>query len=162
MNKRIKKKKIKMENKRLCKRYPFLIPRHVWTDEIMWKGPKRDWRYTKPYSYTELDCMPPGWRKAFGEQMCEEIREALIEANYLYKYRIVQIKEKYGGLRWYDNGAPKKVQDIIDKYWEISERTCINCGKPATKISTGWICPYCDKCADKISYRIQFENIEEK
>ena len=159
MNKRIKKKQTKMENKRLCKRYPFLRPRNRFDDIIMWDHPKWDWRYQRPYEWTELDIMPDGWRKAFGKQMCEEIRNALIEDNYLYKYRIIQIKEKYGSLRWYDWDGPQKVQDIIDKYEHISARTCIRCGRPATKISTGWICPFCDKCADKLSDRIDFKEI---
>lgn len=160
MNKRIKKKRIKMENKRLCKRYPFLRPRNRFDDIIMWEHPKWDWRYARPYEWTELDAMPDGWRKAFGKQMCEEIRNALIEENYLYKYRIVQIKEKYGSLRWYDWASSKKVQDIIDKYEEISARTCICCGRPATKISKGWISPFCDRCAEKLSDRVQFEEME--
>ena len=161
MNKRIKKKRIKMENKRLCKRYPFLRPRNRFDDIIMWEHPKWDWRYARPYEWTELDAMPDGWRKAFGKQMCEEIRNALIEENYLYKYRIVQIKEKYGSLRWYDWASSKKVQDIIDKYEEISARTCICCGRPATKISKGWISPFCDRCAGKLSDRIQFKEIDD-
>lgn len=160
MNKRIKKKRIKMENKRLCKRYPFLRPRNRFDDIIMWEHPKWDWRYARPYEWTELDAMPDGWRKAFGKQMCEEIRNALIEENYLYKYRIVQIKEKYGSLRWYDWASSKKVQDIIDKYEEISTHTCIRCGRPATKISLGWISPFCDECAEKLSDRVQFEEME--
>lgn len=60
MNKRIKKKQIKMNNKKLCKRYPFLIPRNRWTDKLMWD--KTD-KYFMPYSYTELDAMPDGWRR---------------------------------------------------------------------------------------------------
>ena len=27
-------------------------------------------------------------------------------------------------------------------------KTCIVCGKPATKMSTGWISPYCDDCVN--------------
>ena len=51
-------------------------------------------------------------------------------------------------LRWYDAGVPKdsKIWDIIDKYTQISYKTCVVCGKPATKMSTGWISPYCDDC----------------
>lgn len=99
-------------------------------------------------SYTELDAMEPGWRKAFGIQMCKEIKTELKKHKFLYKYRISQIKEKFGALRWYDNGIPKdcKVYDIINKYEEVSSRTCGICGKPATKISKGWIYPYCDDC----------------
>lgn len=99
-------------------------------------------------SYTELDAMEPGWRKAFGIQMCKEIKKELNKHKFLYKYRIFQIKEKFGALRWYDNGVPKncKVHSILDKYEEVSSRTCGICGKPATKISKGWIYPYCDDC----------------
>ena len=79
-------------------------------------------------------------------QMCQEIKDALIEIDYLDKYRITQIKEKYGMLRWYDFGGSRKIYDIISKYEGISQVTCICCGKPATKITTGWISPYCDDC----------------
>ena len=100
-----------------------------------------------PY-YTELDSMPTGWRNAFGIQMCKEIKRALIDAGgrkMLHWYRITQIKEKYGSLRWYDTGAPEEVQKIIAKYEYISERTCIVCGKSADYITKGWIEPYCRK-----------------
>ena len=162
MNKRIKKKQTRMENKRLCKRYPFLRPRNRFDDIIMWEHPKWDWRYTRPYEWTELDAMPDGWRKAFGKQMCEEIRKELIKFNYLDKYRITQIKEKYGSLRWYDWGYPRdsKIREIIDKYENISARTCICCGRPATKMSLDWISPFCDKCADKLSDRVDFKEID--
>lgn len=164
MNKRIKKKQIKMENKRLCKRYPFLIPRNGWSDKIAWKYHPTQWQYETKYSSTYLDDMPEGWRKAFGKEMCEEIRQVLIKGNYLNKYRVVQVKEKYCGLRWYDEGAPssiyRELQDIINKYEEISERTCIWCGRPATKISLGWISPWCDECAKRIGGK--FRDINEK
>ena len=99
-------------------------------------------------SYTELDAMESGWRKAFGIQMCKEIKAELKKHKFLYKYRITQIKEKWGYLHWYDSGTPKdsKIYDIIRKYEQISAKTCIVCGKPATKMSTGWISPYCDDC----------------
>lgn len=97
-------------------------------------------------TYTELDAMPKGWRKCFGISMCKEIKTSLKRHNYLKEYRITQIKEKWGGLRWYDEGAPEEVYKIIQKYEYISARTCIMCGKPATKISIGYISPYCDDC----------------
>lgn len=141
MNKRIKKKQIKMKYKRICRRYPFLIIRNWKTDEPI------------EYPYTYLDDMPEGWRRAFGTQMCEEIRTILIKGNYLNDYRIAQIKSKWAELRWYDEGAPssiyRELQDVIDKYTELSRKTCICCGRPATKLSCGWIDPFCTKCAEK-------------
>ena len=100
-------------------------------------------------TYTELDSLDTGWKKAFGIQICKEIKEALIKSGgrrALYQYRIIQIKEKWGYLHWYDNG-PKEVQAVIFKYEKISERTCIICGKPAKWITPYevWRLPYCDK-----------------
>ena len=141
MNKRIKKKQIKMKYKRICKRYPFLII--------------RNWKTDKPieYPYTYLDDMPHGWKRAFGKQMCEEIRNVLIKGKYLHDYRVAQVKSKWAELRWYDEGAPssiyRELQDVIDKYTELSRKTCICCGRPATKLSCGWVDPFCTKCAEK-------------
>ena len=129
------------ENKRLVERYPYLQPRNVWTDKI-----PDDY----DYSWTRADDIEDGWRELF-LQMCEEIREPLIEADYLDKFRFTQIKEKYGTMRAYTFGAPRTVFDIINKYEEMSARICIKCGKPATKISRGWISPWCDEHANLIN-----------
>lgn len=69
----------KESNQKLIERFPFLIPRNRWTGKV-----PEDY----DYSYTELDSMPDGWRKAFGEQMCEDIRDELVHAEYLNQYRI--------------------------------------------------------------------------
>lgn len=109
------------------------------------------------YEYTELDDMPDGWRIAFGEQMCEEIRNALLEyggEQALNDYRVTQIKEKYGYLRWYEYWTTDKLQEIITKYEDLSELTCIACGKPAVYVSTGWISPWCEECSKKITDKL--------
>jgi hypothetical protein len=81
--------------------------------------------------------------------MCEEIKQELVRCNYLNEYRILQIKEKYGELRWYDNGTPIdcKVPEIIDNYSMLSQNICIICGKPDVPMThNGWSSPYCKKC----------------
>ncbi len=129
----------KEANKELVERYPFLLPHNRWTDKV-------DDDYD--YSYTELEAMPEGWRKAFGFEMLEEIRVILLKADYLDKYRIVQIKEKFGDLRWYDDGAPdsifEELEKAISKYSAMSLLYCIYCGKPTKYRTRGWInyvCP---------------------
>lgn len=138
------------KNKALCERYPFLIPRNVWTGKRITDGAGLDSDSDKVpeynYEWTLLDNMPEGWRKAFGEQMCEEMREALIDEGRLDDYVITDIKEKYGGLRWYSYEETARTIKIIHKYEELSHRTCIRCGAPATVVTTGWINPYCDNC----------------
>lgn len=69
------------------------------------------------YSYTMLDDMPDGWRKAFGEELCEAIREELIKVGLLDQYRIIQIKEKYGELVWYGAHGNETIRkDILRQY----------------------------------------------
>lgn len=132
------------ENKKLIEECPFLLPRNRWTDEV-----DDDYDYT----HTELDNLPCVWCAAFGMEMVKELKAILESVGFTGKYRIVQIKEKYGGLRWYDNGIPKEAAEAydkwLDKYRKLAAHTCIVCGARATKISVGWYAPYCDKCAEQ-------------
>jgi len=98
--------------------------------------------------YNEWDAMPEGWNKAFGKQYLKELKKQLKKDKMLYKFRIMDLKEKFGALRLYVNYGSKELYNIIDKYESLSYKTCIKCGKPATKYSEGWICPYCDGCYD--------------
>ena len=140
----------KQFNRELCEKYPWLIPTNRWTGEIV-----EDY----DYDYTELDSMPEGWRIAFGDQMVEELNQELVKGGFVNDYRITQIKEKYGGLRWYDNGNTKEGYNIINKYESLSQRTCICCGKPAKYITLGWISPFCEDCIKDINDR--YETVEE-
>ena len=129
-------------NKKLVQSFPFLLPRNVWDDSI-------DDDYD--YEYTVLDEMPDGWRKAFGEMMCEEIKQELLRfgKDVLDNYRVLDVKEKYGQLRWYDNGHPigSNIGDIIGKYETLSENICMICGKPDVPMcGSFWISPFCFRC----------------
>lgn len=129
-------------NEYLCMEYPFLIPRNRWTGKIV-----DDYNF----EYTELDNIEEGWR-TLGLNLCEEIKQELLKyEDGLEKYRILEIKEKYGSLRWYDNGCPtgSRVHEIIKKYEDMSSTICSVCGAKATKYTTGWIYPICDEC-DKL------------
>lgn len=161
MNKRLKKKmrtkvincyttKAKRnKNKMLCRRYPFLIPRNVFSDRVIWAK--------KPYDITLADVFPKGWWKAFGIQLCEEIREDCLNHNYLYQLRFNQIKEKYGGLRIYTGPIPKdsKIDNIIDDYSSLSQYICLYCGKPDVHMIDwgGWLTPVCEDCFNRINKR---------
>jgi len=132
------------ENKKLIERYPFLLPRNVWNDEV-----------DKDYDYSwilGIDELPKGWIKLF-LQMCEDIRKPLIENNYLDKFRFSEIKEKYGSMRLYNFGATQEINEIIEKYEYISQFVCEECGKPAEKESiNGWVGYYCSDCAASSKY----------
>lgn len=128
-------------NKELIEKYPWLLPRDCWTGEVV---------ENYDYSFTELDDMPNGWRIAFGEQFCADIQHELdkLKPEAAADFRVLQIKEKFGQLRFYTNWVTEGIDEVICRYENLSERTCIRCGAPATKITTGWISPFCDKCAE--------------
>lgn len=131
--KRIKQERLK--NKKLLKKYPWLKLRNPFTGKT-YDG----------YDCTELDALPQGWRIAFGDMIVEEIHQELVKSNYVDKYRIFQIKEKYGILCWYDNSPSNALDKIRYKYEMLSSNICIRCGKPDVKTTSGWVTPICEKC----------------
>lgn len=130
-----------MNNKELVKKYPWLQIRNVWTNKPI-----------DDIQFTWLDDLPEGWKIAFGLNMIEELNEILKKANYENQYKIIQIKEKWGFLHWYDNGVPnniyKEYNEWLSKYEELSKKTCIFCGNPGNIIDNGWILPLCKKCEE--------------
>ena len=82
-------------------------------------------------------CIGEGW---------EPIVEKLIGMVVAVKpdIKIVQIKEKFGGLRFYVDSANKDVNYLIECAEEASERTCEVCGKEGKIVGKNWLqclCP---------------------
>ena len=127
-----------LRNKKLVKRYPWIAP-------VDWFGNR-----VKEYSFTMYDDIPIGWKRAFGKIMLEEYRKVLIRHHYLKDFQWVQVKEKFGTLRLYSNGAPEDVLALESKYDYISGFFCISCGRMNSPILTdGWIEPLCEECYNK-------------
>lgn len=100
---------------------------------------------TKEELLQMLKDLPIGWRK-LGEHFIDELWEELDRSNLHETYEVHQVKEKYGTMHWYDAGGNDETQRLNHKYEEISYYTCCQCGKTATWLANGWICPYCDDC----------------
>lgn len=149
---RKEKKELQKANKRLIEQYPFLLPRNVWTGKV-----PKDYNYL----WTRADEFPDGWWNRFGFALCEDLKDVLIRNNYLDKFRIAQIKEKYGTLCLYDFGSPAEWEEHMVAWEYISEYTCINCGAfPASMRDDGWISPYCDRCFKKMHFHATPKEIE--
>lgn len=56
-----------------------------------------------------------------------------------------QVKEKYGGLRFYMTTQTEKMDAYISEAESLSCRTCEICGKPGKERDDGWISTLCDK-----------------
>lgn len=107
----------------------------------------------------EADFLPEGWTNTFIPKMKQELAGVL--GSYVENFEVLRIKEKYGCLRFYWSWSDKdyttdeehdlmvlskEIDAIISKYEDISEKTCVVCGKPSVKMTSGWVMPVCDYC----------------
>lgn len=144
------------KNAALVSKYPFLLPL-----DYNSKVPK-----DYDFAYTEADMVPKGWHNLIVD-MSSEIIAYLRQQNFdPYLFHIDQLKEKFGSIRLYyslhyaDHSVDNGIDEIIEKYEEISEHTCCICGNEATLMSKGWICPYCQNCAEDLKKKENSPNWE--
>jgi len=84
-------------------------------------------------------CVDSGWYS-----LIKELIEKLIEIGW--NKEIVQVKQKFGGLRFYTNELPEGGLDLICHYEKESLKTCEVCGKSASpRTNRGWIETLCDE-----------------
>lgn len=59
---------------------------------------------------------------------------------------VMQVKEKFGGLRFYTDYSNDYLNGMIHMAECISYKTCEQCGKPGKPRSGGWVLTLCDDC----------------
>ena len=96
---------------------------------------------------TLLDTLPMGWHDLILD-MCKEIEQALPK-ELVNKYQVVEAKEKWYGLSWYDglddfSPMPPAITDIVCKYEMRSREVCMMCGRPKPKDQE-----MCDGCMEQ-------------
>lgn len=62
------------------------------------------------------------------------------------RLEIVQVKEKFGGLRIYTSVGTEEQYKVIQEAERKSEETCENCGKEGTQTRGGWVKTLCPEC----------------
>jgi len=70
-----------------------------------------------------------GWFDLLYE-LSEKLQPLVNDINNKYEqftFAVVQVKEKFGGLRFYVNGASDEINDLIDEYEKKSYLTCEVC-----------------------------------
>jgi len=68
------------------------------------------------------------------------------EENEKVEMYAVQVKEKYGTLRFYMNFETKDITNLIEDAEALSSQTCDNCGSFAKMRDKGWLEVKCDDC----------------
>ena len=94
---------------------------------------------------TLLDALPMGWRDLILD-MCKEIKKELVEYDLVSKYEVIEAKEKWYMLSWYDglcdlSPMPSAITDIVCKYEMQSREVCTMCG--ASKPKDQMLCDVC-------------------
>jgi hypothetical protein len=79
----------------------------------------------------------PGWRKLISALW------AVLPSHA----RIIQIKEKFGGLRVYVDNIDENMHTVISAIEHLSTHICENCGDPGQcEVINGWYSTRCEKC----------------
>jgi hypothetical protein len=64
-------------------------------------------------------------------------------------YKASQVKEKFGGLRFYMTASTPDMEKLIEEAEELSLKTCETCGKSGSLRSFGgWLVTLCDEHAN--------------
>jgi hypothetical protein len=99
------------------------------------------WRFTsKPVTLEDIKAqVGPGWGP-----LLEELVNDLLALGW--DGTVWQVKEKFGGLRFYIGSASDEVWERIVKAEKKSFEICEHCGKPGKPDGPGWILTLCDDC----------------
>ena len=106
------------------------------------------WLDISDKQFTLLDTLPIGWSDLILD-MCKEIKRELVKYDLVSKYQVVEAKEKWYELRWYDglddlSPMPSAITDIVCKYEMRSKEVCMMCGRPKPKDQM-----LCDVCMEQ-------------
>ena len=94
-----------------------------------------------------------GWYRLI-DTLCDTI-QGYIDRNRKYnaidiaQVTAVQVKEKFGTLRFYYDGGDDTVRGMVWLAENLSAEICENCGNPGTLVRTGWMRTLCDTCKNK-------------
>ena len=83
------------------------------------------------------------WKRRQHPEMTDE------EFDAEHQVIAAQVKEKFGGLRFYVDNCDDYVRGVIAMAESMSYRTCESCGDSGHRRSGGWVRTLCDKCQEK-------------
>lgn len=109
---------------------------------------------TAPISAWGIECRDGWYQLVF--DLCAELQQYVNDSK-CKQIVILQAKEKWSALRVYLGNLPNEIgyagdlENIIDKYERLSQKTCESCGTSdkkdkVTQNSDGWILTLCEKC----------------
>lgn len=118
---------------KLMHEFPFMQARNVWS------GEKLDFPI-----YCECG---DGWYGLIMD-LCRQVQKVLDKesSKFVEGFYPIQIKEKYGGLRFYTTYGNDEIFKLIDEAEEKSTKICERCGNPGVLRGNSWLYTLCDEC----------------
>lgn len=108
-------------------------------------------KYPKMYGESYDLYVGPGWHTIIEElsfMIQSRINWALKTNSPIPQVTVQQIKEKFGGLRFYYDGGDDVIDGMVNMAESWANHTCEECGKPGRYREGGWIKTLCDEHAE--------------
>ena len=100
--------------------------------------------FTEPYGGF---CCGEGWWPIIAE-LCGQIQNHINwrnrQSEIVPQVVVGQIKEKFGGLRFYYSGGDDEISGMVRMAEAWANNTCETCGAPGKRREGGWIKTLCD------------------
>jgi hypothetical protein len=74
---------------------------------------------------------------------------------------VAQIKEKFGGLRFYYDGGDDTISGMVRMAEAWADRSCETCGAPGLRRGGGWVRTLCDHHEEEYQKRLKKEDDED-
>jgi hypothetical protein len=99
-----------------------------------------------------------GWYPIL-EKLCDNIQHHIDwrvkQGKDIAQVEVTQIKEKFGGLRFYYDGGDDEISGMVRMAEAWADIACEECGGIGKRRSGGWIRTLCDKHEDERNARIE-------
>ena len=92
-------------------------------------------------------CVDEGWWPIL-ESLCGQIQHHIDwknrQSEIVVQVTVAQIKEKFGGLRFYYDGGDDTINGMVRMAEAWADASCETCGAPGRSREGGWIKTLCD------------------
>ena len=126
----------------LCKKYPKIFKLNI---DAIYNSANKDFQPYSPIELFGIEC-GDGWFDIL-DVACSQIQSIIDYSKGKIPQVIAeQVKEKFGGLRFYFYGGDSATSAVVDTVEQLSYRICERCGKPGKQRGGYWIYTRCDEC----------------